>query len=545
MDENEKTTPQKPASDKKLRLDLSEAMNQSFDDDDDIIELKDEVTLPPKAEKAKIERDVRVIEDITGDESAADTISRINARGKEPDAAENGDHLVDDLVFEEQDENRENADHPAEDLTFEEEDEDQPQILPLVDDEEPLETDATDEVEEVTEFDDILSEDSSEMLTLSDVAEESETEDEFLELIDVEEDSLTPKETAGEMTDEPLREEIEDDIIQFEGPGADVEDTELEDFINDSLGEEIRIDDGFEDDLTNALGVETESDINLSAPSSNTEEFDFEMDSSEISKKIDQLENIFFEDSEIEDELDEAAEPETETTGSLVSESGDGIDETSEKFDGLEDIFFDDSELEDEFDEDAVSEIETTEAAVTDAEDQADEISQKIDRLENTFFDDSELEDEFDEDAASEIETAGTAVLDAENQTNEISQKIDRLETTFFDESEAEAKLDEDEDDESEAEIGEAVVSETGVGTDESNIEIPDAEPTEPAADNALTALAGASQEQIEKSVERIIQQNLSDKIESMVRQTIEKAVSKEIERLKNVLLEDDTDEDF
>jgi hypothetical protein len=51
MDENEKTTPQEPASDKKLRLDLSEALDQGFDDDDDIIELKDEVSLPQKAEK--------------------------------------------------------------------------------------------------------------------------------------------------------------------------------------------------------------------------------------------------------------------------------------------------------------------------------------------------------------------------------------------------------------------------------------------------------------------------------------------------------------
>ena len=544
MHENEKTTPQKPASDKKLRLDLSEALNQDFDDDDDIIELKDEVTLPPKAEKAKIDRDVRVIEDITGDELAAETISRIDARGKEPDAAENGDHLVDNLVFEEEDENKETAHHPAEDLKFEEEDEDQSQILPLVDGEEPLKTDTADAVEEITEFDDILSEDSSEMLTLSEAAEKSETEDEFLELIDVEEESLTQEDNAGEMTDEPLREEIEDDIIQFDGLGADVEDTELEDFINDSLGEEIRIDDGFEDDLTEALGVEAESDINMSTPSSDTEEFDFEMDSSEISKKIDQLETIFFDDSETEDELDEAAEPETETTGSPVSDSGDETDETSEKFDGLEDIFFDDSELEDELDEEAQSEIETAGAVVSDEEDQIDEISQKIDRLENTFFDDSELEDELDEEAASEPETAGEVVSDTEDQTDEISQKIDRLETTFFDESEADAKL--DEDDESEAEIGEAVISETGVETDESDIEIPDAEPTEqPAADSALTALAGANQEQIEKSIERIIQQNLSDKIESMVRQTIEKAVSKEIERLKNVLLEVDTDEDF
>jgi hypothetical protein len=498
MDENEKTAPQKPASDKKLRLDLSEALNQGFDDDDDIIELKDEVTLPPEAERAKIDRDDQLTEDIWGDEKTAGAISRLDARGKEADDAESGGHLVDDLVFEEEDENKETADHPAEDLNFEEEDDDQAEILPLVDEEEPLKADAADEVEEITEFDDILSEDSNEMMTLSDVAEESENEDEFLELIDVEEDSLTQEDNVTEMADESVSEEIEDDIIQFDGPGADVEDTELEDFINDSLGEEIQVDDDFEDDLTDALGVGAESDINLASPSSGTEEFDFEMDSSEISKKIDQLDTIFFDETEAEDEFDEDAEPQTETTGSAVAENKNIPDEISDKFDGLEDI----------------------------------------------FFDDSEVEDELDEGAASEIETAGLAASDAGDQTDEISQKIERLENTFFDESEAETKR--DEDDESEAETGEAVVSETGEETDERDVETPAIEPSEePPANGALASLAGASQEQIEKSIERIIQQNFTGKIESMVRQTIEKAVSKEIERLKKVLLEDDGGESF
>ena len=148
------------------------------------------------------------------------------------------------------------------------------------------------------------------------------------------------------------------------------------------------------------------------------------------------------------------------------------------------------------------------------------------------------------EDDESEIETIGSAESDAGDQSDEISKKIDRLETTFFDESEAQAEL--DEDDGSETETFEAVVSETGEETDERDIEITDVEPPgEPPADGALAALAGASQEQIEKSIERIIQQNFSTKIESMVTHTIEKAVSKEIDRLKNILLENDGDEDF
>ncbi|MEJ2223304.1 MAG: hypothetical protein P8X80_21195, partial [Desulfobacterales bacterium] len=277
MDENEKTPPQKPESDKKLKLDLSEALNQGFNEDDDIIELKDEVTPPPEPKMAEIGRDDQENEDTSVDEPGADTITGMDAFGKEADVAKNVDHLVDDLVFEEDDDDKENIDHPADKLLFEEEDEDQDQILPLVDEEDPMKADADNEVVEITEFDDVLSEDNNEMMTLSDVGEELKPEEEFLELIDVEEDSSAEEDGLPEIDDEIVRDEIEDDIIQFDGPGAD-EDSELEDFINDSLGEEIRIDENFEDDLTNALEVEDESDINLAATPSGTEEFDFEMD---------------------------------------------------------------------------------------------------------------------------------------------------------------------------------------------------------------------------------------------------------------------------
>ena len=235
MDENEKNPPQNPQSDKKLKLDLSEALDQGADDDDDIIELKDEVTPLSKAKMAEIDLNDQEDEDIQADEPAADTIIGLDAVGEEADVAKSVDHLVDDLVFEEEDEDKESIAHPGDKLPFEEEEEDQDEMLPLVDEEEPLKADADNEVVEITEFDDILSEDSNELMTLSDVGEELESEDEFLELIDVDEDSLTEEDSLPEIADETMPEEIEDDIIQFDGPGADVTDTELEDFINDSL----------------------------------------------------------------------------------------------------------------------------------------------------------------------------------------------------------------------------------------------------------------------------------------------------------------------
>ena len=386
MDDKEKNPPQEPKSDKKLQLDLSEALPQDSADDDEIIELKDEVTPPPMAEETEIDLKDQMNEDMPGDEPAAEKINGLDALSEETDDPQSVIHL-------------------AADLAFEEEDEDEAEIPPLVD-EQPLKADASNEVVEITEFDDILFEETNEMITLSDVSEELEPEEEFLELIDVEEDDLTEEDNVPEMDKETEREEIENEIIQFDGPSADVEDVELEDFINDSLGEEIRIDDDFEDDLTSSLGIEAESEINLADQASGTEEFDFNVDSSEISEKIDRLDTI--------------------------------------------------------------------------------------------FFDDSESETEFDEDA------------------------------------------------ESDAEAIEAAVSDTGNETENEDIEIADLEPSEePPPVFGQTGLEVASQEHIEKSIERIIQQNFSGKIESMITEIIEKAVSNEIDRLKKTLLDDGSDDNI
>jgi hypothetical protein len=386
MDDKEKNPPQEPKSDKKLQLDLSEALPQDSADDDEIIELKDEVTPPPMAEETEIDLKDQMHEDMPGDEPAAEKIIGLDALSEETDDPQSVIHL-------------------AADLAFEEEDEDEAEIPPLVD-EQPLKADASNEVVEITEFDDILFEETNEMITLSDVSEELEPEEEFLELIDVEEDDLTEEDNVPEMDKETEREEIENEIIQFDGPSADVEDVELEDFINDSLGEEIRIDDDFEDDLTSSLGIEAESEINLADQASGTEEFDFNVDSSEISEKIDRLDTI--------------------------------------------------------------------------------------------FFDDSESETEFDEDA------------------------------------------------ESDAEAIEAAVSDTGNETENEDIEIADLEPSEePPPVFGQTGLEVASQEHIEKSIERIIQQNFSGKIESMITEIIEKAVSNEIDRLKKTLLDDGSDDNI
>ncbi|MGD9221132.1 MAG: hypothetical protein PVH01_17670 [Desulfobacterales bacterium] len=438
MADHENHPPEQDKPDKKLRLDLSEAMPHGFDeDDDDIIELKDEVNSLSKQPEIS-------------QKSHADIDDEIEA--SELPAVEN---IIDLDALEDDDSDPENVIRLSDDLAFQEEDEEADEILPI-ESEPVLKADNHDEVAEVTEFDDILSEDTSEMMTLSEISEVLDTEeeedddDEFLELIDVEED------------DENEQEEIED-IIQFDGSDDDVEDAELKDFINDSLDEEIQINEDFEKELASTLGVEAREEINLAEQAATEEDFDFSMDSSEISKKIEQLETIFSDDIDEETELDEDAE----------------IDEGAELY----------------------GEAEIDEGA--------------------------ELygEAEIDEGAG----LYGEAEPDIEVEPDEVAVEIPEPE---FDDSQDDLYEIKTED----AEISDDEIEDVAVSGGES-IDVP-------LVVGGGTTL-NASQDQMEKIIEEIIERKFSGKIESKIIQIIEKAVTKEIERLKKILLEDDRDEDL
>ena len=385
MDDNEKSPPEekKPSpTDKKFHLDLSEAMINDIDDDDDIIELKDEVTFSAQEMLPEIDQHDLQLPEFSPEPSPEDS-SKVSDKPSE-------EKFLDFEALRTEFAETENNVHEPENLSFDEEDEnnDDDIEIPFLASEQPLKADDTNEVMEITEFDDILSEDDNEMITLLEDREESEPEEEFLELIEVEEDSS--QEAAGD--------KIEEEIIQFDEPQEDVEDVELENFINDSLNEEIQIGDELEDDLINSLGTEAGSEINLTDQTSETEEFNFNINTSEISEKIDQLDTI--------------------------------------------------------------------------------------------FFDETQSETENDDGTAAEDENS-----DAETENEDIrSTDLESLE-------------------------------QLPSNVDLSGLEI-----------NA---------NQIEQSIERFIEQNYSGKIESMITAIIEKSVAKEISRLKNVLLQDDSDEDF
>ncbi len=446
MDENDKNAPEEQtssSSEKKLKLDLSEAITSDFDDDDDIIELKDEIALPPEKEESEIDLDELPAADSTEEQPEEKPELELKTFDLETEALENELNQLDELTFEEEDESEEEerleeesledesldieqikplvdetpvetsgSDDVAErleDERFEDESLDIEQVQPVVD-EVSAETSSSDDVIEITEFDDILSDDVNEMVTLADESEAIDSEEEFLELIEVEEDSIPEK--ANE-----IHAEIEDEIIQFDGIRAEVEDVELEDFINESINEEIQIDDELEDELANSLGVDAGSEMSLTDEAPRDEDLDFNIDSKEISERIDQVDTIFFDESTSQADL----------TDEPPSDAG---------------LF-----------EDIVSDS-------VDAEPVEDIVSDSV-------------------DAQPEIEDVDQPMPDTE---------------------------------------------------------IPEELPS-------AAGLANLAPEQIEESIARVIQQNFSGKIESMVAEAIEKAVSKEIDRLKNILMDDDTNE--
>jgi hypothetical protein len=507
MDNNEKSPPEE----KKLKLDLREAMPNGFDDDDDIIELKDEVTLPPKEKEAqddlgeppnlKFPDDEPVELKFPDDEPADGTVIGLDTPDIETAEAE-----------------PENVNHQADELTFEEEDEGgedekiQPQVV-----EKPLVMGDPDEVVEVTEFDDILSEDDNEMITLVEESEEivpEEDEEEFLELIDVEDDSLPELNSfldeEEEVEDKTI--EIEDEIIQFDGFKEDIEDVELEDFINDSLGEEIRIDDDLEDDLTNSLGVEAGSELNMTDQGPEAEDLDFNIDSREISEKIDQLDTIFFDDTETQTDFEDEMVSDDEEIEEAMSIS---VDEDED-----EDIRIrDDEPSEETMPEHALAAFDDDFDEMEDAITEDEDVRIRDDEPSEETMPEPEMSafgDDFDEMEDSITEDEDIRIRDDEPSEETMPEPA----LTAFD----------DDFDEMENDI-----------TEDEDIRITDDEPSEEMMPEPGIAALDVDHDKIEESIERIIQEHYSEKIESMVVEVIEKAVNKEIDRLKNILLEDNS----
>ena len=225
------------------------------------------------------------------------------------------------------------------------------------------------------------------------------------------------------------------------------------------------------------FGVEAGSELNMIDQASEAEDLDFNIDSREISEKIDQLDTIFFDDtdaqSDFEDDIVSNDEEIEEAVSITVDEDEDG------------DIRITDDEP---------SEETMPEPAIAAFDDDFDEIEESI-------AEDEEIRIPEDEPSEEMMPEAGVDALDDD-----------------FDEIEESMAEDEE-------------------------IPILDDEPSEEIMPEPGIAAFDADHDEIEESIERIIEQRYSEKIESMVLEVIEKAVRKEIDRLKNILLEDNSPE--
>ena len=103
MDENDKKAPEekKPsAPDKELKLDLSQALTPDSDDDDVIIELKDEIADHPDEEESEINLNEPATVESSDDDSNDDAELNLKAFDIETAAQENDSQQLEDFTFE-------------------------------------------------------------------------------------------------------------------------------------------------------------------------------------------------------------------------------------------------------------------------------------------------------------------------------------------------------------------------------------------------------------------------------------------------------------
>lgn len=488
---DEKHSPEKSAkpdsSEKNDPIDLTALMkSKSEEDDDGIIELKDEVKIPPKKKKETGSRkpeaeigaqDGEMIEltDEVGSESKAEEEIEIpndldpgdkTAEDAEPETEEEDLFaLTDEMAVDF--ENEADLADIEDDVGFEEDEEEDvftltddvdvsaehdDQLLKPIDDsgldfgdddDEVILTDEADieardnDIIEINEFDEQFPAEGQETAGLAEIEDLVGTdEDEFLELIDVEEDGSPEEDDIidFEADEESMatEEEFGDGLIDFGTDEDEMEDAEIDNFFRepfDEEDEEIEFDRDVEDEVAESLGMDLDSDMDM-------------------------------------------AEDEAQAVESL------GMDSESEM-----------------------------DMAVDEYDDAAESLKMNLGSDIDTRDDESE-------------EATANFKLD----TDIITGKKEELGTLLFDNFAA---------DDRSAPDDEQLPQE-----DEAGFEAADA--------NAEVADLGTiSTQQIEEAVERLIQSNYSEKIESIIVNVIERAVSREIEKLKDALLKDISESDM
>jgi len=272
------------------------ADNQVVEDSDDIIARSVEKVLAPDEARPQIdlamEPGFEFTEDsdiMAEDDDEAAEADLIAATMEEIQALAEADGLPDidddmDLKFEDED-----GDSDIDDTGDLEPDD---EILPIEDfDEHAVEEE--DGIIEITEFDEHFPEEDENKLERAGILDALDSdEDDFLELIEVEEDGL-----AGD-----------EEVIEFNKPEEQIDEDEIDNFFSESLEDEpVSENEGIEP-VEEKPAFSTDMAMATVSPANEDEEFNFSLDSSEISMQVDRLDTFLSDDLTAEPEV--AALPE-------------------------------------------------------------------------------------------------------------------------------------------------------------------------------------------------------------------------------------------
>jgi hypothetical protein len=302
--------------------DLAEADDEAVGDSDDIIARAVEKSLAPDEVTTRVdpavEPEFEFIEDTTAvaeeDQEATDEV--LSAKTAEElrklAEADDWDDIDDDM-----------------DLEFGG-DEERAEIVDISDTEPEIETMALEDLEdttaeddddiiEITEFDEHFPEEDERKLAHAGVLDgPNKDEDDFLELIEVEEDDTTEDE----------------EVIIFSKSEARTDEDELDSFFSKALAEEPAFEDGEMEPVAETPALSTDTAMATAPPADEDEEFDFGIESSEISQQVDRLDTFLADDPTTEPEVASLpAEPpaEAERPDEAVSVTPDQIDAIVER----------------------------------------------------------------------------------------------------------------------------------------------------------------------------------------------------------------------
>jgi len=160
-----------------------------------------------------------------------------------------------------------------------------------------------DDIIEITEFDEHFPEEDERKLAHAGVLDVSdEDEDDFLELIEVEEEDTTGDE----------------EVIEFGSSEVQTEEDEIDSFFSETLADEPVFENGEVEPVAETPALSTDMAMATASAADEDEEFDFSLDSSEISEQVDRLDTFLADDLDAEPAV--ASLPSEPEVASLVPE---------------------------------------------------------------------------------------------------------------------------------------------------------------------------------------------------------------------------------